>query len=120
MKSIKRLTRSFRHSFRGVVHIFQSEQNFRIQSTVAFLVIILAFFFQIRAWEKIILILASMTVLVLELVNTVIERVIDVLKPRMHGYVRDVKDMMAATVLISSIGALVIGILIFWPYVFGK
>ena len=56
-------------------------------------------------------------VLVMELFNTILERVVDILKPRVHPYAQLIKDIMAATVLIASIGAIVVGITIFYPYI---
>jgi len=120
MFSFKRLINSFRHAFFGIWYTFRQEQSFRVQIVVALAVIGLMFYFKIKSWEKITLFLVVTMVLVLELINTVIERFIDILKPRIHNYVRDIKDIMAAIVLISSIGAVVIGFLIFWPYLFNN
>ncbi len=58
-----------------------------------------------------------MWVLIMELINTVFERIADVIKPRIHPYVRLIKDVMAAVVLISSLVAVAVGIIIFLPYV---
>ena len=80
------------------------------------MVLILALVFHVKVWEAIALLLVIMMVLVLELINSVFERVIDVLKPRMHPYVETVKDIMAAVVLLSSVGAIVVGVLILGPY----
>lgn len=74
-------------------------------------------FFQVRALEAVALTLVIIAVLVLEIVNTVVEKFIDLLKPRMHHYSGAIKDMMAAAVLLAAIGAVVIGVLIFYPYV---
>lgn len=40
----------------------------------------------------------------------------DILEPRVHPYAKTVKDMMAAAVLIASIGAAFVGVVIFWSY----
>jgi diacylglycerol kinase len=60
--------------------------------------------------------LIIMWVLITELTNTVVERVVDILKPRIHPYARLVKDIMAAVVLISAVMAVVVGVIIFYPY----
>ncbi len=52
----------------------------------------------------------------LEITNSAVERITDVLKPRINGYVKEIKDIMAAGVMMASIIAVVIGIFIFWPY----
>ena len=86
----------------------------------AALVIVLMIVFPLRTLERIALSLVITFVLVLELINTIMEKIVDILKPRIHHYVEIIKDMMAAAVLIASIGALVVGLLIFWPYLFSR
>ena len=56
----------------------------------------------------------------MELINTIFEKVVDVLRPRIHHYAEVIKDIMAAAVLVSSIGAVIIGVLIFLPYIVGR
>jgi undecaprenol kinase len=114
--SIKSICNSFKCAFRGLRYAISYERNFQIEILAASFVIALILVFQIKSWESIILILMITLVLVMELANTVVERVIDILKPRIHPYVRLIKDMMAAAVLISSAFAVVIGIIIFYPY----
>ena len=53
--------------------------------------------------------------LILEIINTIFERLLDLLKPRLHQYVKDIKDMTAAAVFISSLAAIIIGLIIFLP-----
>ena len=74
------------------------------------------YLFPTRSLEKIALFIVIFAVLVMELINTIFERVVDMLKPRVHPYAQLVKDVMAAAVLLSSIGAVIVGIIIFWPY----
>jgi len=77
-------------------------------------------YFQVTLGQAIILFMVMMLVIVLELINTIFEKMVDMLRPRIHYYAEVIKDIMAATVLISSIGAIIIGILIFAPYLWGK
>jgi diacylglycerol kinase len=58
-----------------------------------------------------------MWVLISEIINTAIERIVDILKPRIHPYARLIKDLMAAAVLISVTASIIVGIIIFYPYV---
>lgn len=62
-----------------------------------------------------ILILVIAIVLVLELINTSIEAVVDLASPRKSKLAKIAKDVAAAAVLISSLGALVVGIILFGP-----
>ena len=111
--SIKRLIKSFAHALRGVRVVFHSEQSFRLQSLAAVVIVLLAIWFRVNAFEWIVLLLMIGLVLTLELINSVFERIVDTFKPRIHTIVRDIKDIMAATVLLMSLVALVIGVIIF-------
>ncbi len=111
-----RLFQSFRHAFRGVAVAFEQELSFRLQLVAGLVVLSAAWVFRVRPSEWIVLIFLVGAVLVLELINSVFERLADAFKPRIHPMVRDVKDLMAATVLFVAAAAAVIGTLIFLPY----
>ena len=117
MFSLKQVAKSFTYAAKGIVTVAKEEQSFRIQLVAAAAVFILMFGLGLRVSEKALLTMAVVLVLVLELVNSIFERMVDILKPRIHHYVEDIKDIMAGTVLVASLGALLIGLLIFWPYV---
>lgn len=116
MLSGKRFLRSLFCAGRGIYLAWKYEQSFRIQVIVGILVIGLILFFQVKTWEAIILLLLVFLVLTLEILNSVLERILDVLKPRLHPYVEEAKDLMAASVLLVAIVSLIVGLLIFWPY----
>ena len=113
---VKRLLHSFRDAGRGLRHVFRSEQNFRIQLVVAALAALAAAYFPLRRSETVVVILLIVLVLAMELLNTAVEYCVDLLKPRLHHYVLAIKDIMAAAVLLTSLGALLIGIIIFYPH----
>jgi diacylglycerol kinase len=113
---IRRLLNSFKDAGRGVSYVFKKEQNFRIQSIIALFVVLLVVIFPLKSWEVIMLLLMTFMVLTMELLNTALENFTDLFKPRVHPYVGTIKDIMAAAVLITSLGALIIGLIIFWPH----
>lgn len=115
MVSLKYLYRSFRYAFRGLA-LAARENTFRVLLIAALAVVVLMGIFPLPAWQVIALLLVIMVVLVLEVLNTVFERIADLVEPKMHRYVRELKDLMAAAVFIASFVALVIGIVIFLPY----
>jgi diacylglycerol kinase len=51
----------------------------------------------------------------MELANSAVERIADILKPRIHSYVKEIKDITAAAVMISAILSIIIGLIIFIP-----
>jgi len=106
-----------KHALRGLAYVLRYEKNFQNQTIIAILVVAAMFYFNLTRGERIILFLVIMEVLVMELLNTVVERVVDILKPRIHPYARLIKDLMASAVLVSAILAIVIGIIIFLPHI---
>jgi diacylglycerol kinase len=115
-QQIRQFGRSCRHACRGLKYVLINERNFQIELIAGILVVVLIFIFDVKSWETVILMLIIMWVLITELTNTVVERVVDILKPRIHPYARLVKDIMAAVVLISAVMAVVVGVIIFYPY----
>lgn len=116
MFKISRLYKSFIYALRGLFKVFHEEQNLRIQALIAVLVIALAGVFKIKPVEWCLLLLAIFTVILMEIVNSAVERITDVLKPRLNGYVKEIKDIMAAAVMTASLLALIIGLIILGPY----
>ncbi|MCX6766027.1 MAG: diacylglycerol kinase [Candidatus Moranbacteria bacterium] len=116
-EEIKKLNKSFRHAFRGFKYAASYERNFQIELVLAVFVLALIFIFKVKNWEAIVLILMIMWVLITELTNTVVERVVDIIRPKIHPYARLIKDIMAAVVLISTLVAVAVGIIIFLPYI---
>lgn len=116
MKHAHRLGQSFRHAWDGLVLAFRQEQSFRLQLLAALAVAVLALVLPLERWEKALLVLAIGGVLVLELGNSIIERLVDAVAPRVIEYARHLKDLSAAAVLVMACTALVLAVIIFWPY----
>jgi len=116
MISVGRFFKSVQHALRGVSVVFGAEQSFRIQVAIALLVMVAGIVFQVKTYEWIILVLLVGSVLTLELINSIFERMVDSFKPRIHPMVKDIKDIMAGAVLIVSVIATVVGITIFYPH----
>ena len=118
MIRVGRLIRSFGYALKGLFKTFREEQNLRIQTGLSLLVVVLGIYFKIGSLEWVLLVLAITLVLVAEVTNSAVERIIDVLKPRINTYVKEIKDIMAAAVLLSSTAAVIIGLVIFSPYLY--
>lgn len=111
-----KLRRSFRYALAGLRYAWRNEQNFRVHVVAALIVVLLILVLQPALRDTLLLILLIAFVLTLELVNTALEKVTDLLQPRIHHYAEVMKDLLAAAVLLSSLTALILGIIIFWPY----
>lgn len=116
MMSLRRFWISLRDAIRGLRAVFLSEQNFRVQIVAAIITLGVVFYFPLRKWEIVLMILLVVMVLTMELLNTALERFVDLLKPRLHHYVGTIKDIMAAAVLVTAFGAAIIGAIILLPY----
>ena len=116
MFSFQRFKRSFVDAWRGIAYIYRKEQNFRIQLVLSFFILIAIILLPIRPWETVVLILLAVMVLTMEILNTALENFSDMFKPRVHPYVGVVKDLMAGAVLITALGALIIGLIILLPH----
>ena len=114
--SFKRFLRSLKCASRGLVSVYKTEQNFRFQIMIAVFVVIAMLGFRVTRKEAVLLILMIAFVLVMELINSVFEKISDMMKPRIHVYARLIKDIMSGAVLITAIVSLVIGLVIFIPY----
>jgi len=118
MIRLNRLFKSYSYAVKGLFKTFREEQNLKIQTLASLVVLILGIYFSISRTEWIVLTLVICLVLTAEITNSAVERITDVLKPRINTYVKEIKDIMAAAVLMSSVAAVIVGVIIFWPYVF--
>ena len=109
---------SFKYAFSGLFHALKEGRNFRIQVMVGLLVIILAWIFNFTRFEWSILLITISLVLTAELLNTVIELVVDLaVKERILPKAKIAKDVSAASVLLISIFALIVGLVLFVPHI---
>lgn len=114
----RNLWQSFRSAFAGLFYCLWSQGNFRLHLMAAILVLGLACFFGVQKIEGLILLFAILLVLTLEMINTTLESLIDLVAPDWQEKARVAKDVAAAAVLLAAIGAVIVGILIFSPYLF--
>jgi undecaprenol kinase len=119
MERFRQFSKSFSYALKGLSYVIKNEKNFQNELIFAVLVVVAMIYYQVSRAETVILIMVIMLVLIMELLNTIMERVVDILKPKIHPYARLIKDLMAASVLLASILAIIIGVIIFTPYLFG-
>jgi len=116
MSIFKRLHISVGHAWDGLLLAFRQEFSFRIQVVAALAAGIFIFLFPLSRAERSLIVLAIGSVLVLELLNSTIERFVDMVKPRVYEYARHVKDLSAAAVLVMTVTAVILAAIIFGPY----
>lgn len=107
--------RPFRVACEGILHAIRTERNMRLHLLSAMLVFIFAIWLQPTKLETLILLGWVIAVLSLELVNTAIERTVDLVTTDFHPLAKQAKDVAAGAVLVASIGAAMTAVVIFGP-----
>ncbi|WP_240510198.1 diacylglycerol kinase family protein [Virgibacillus profundi] len=117
MKGKKRSI-GFSFAWNGIKTAVKTERNFKSHILAAIFVCISGLFFQLSKIEWVVILLVIGLVLVTELINTAIEKMIDYLKPDIHPSAKAIKDIAAGAVLIAAITAVLIGLIIFIPKIY--
>lgn len=103
------------YALSGLKEVFLYERNFRIQIFIAIIVLIIGWFVRLSSVEWLILLITIQFVLVTEMINSIIERLIDYLKPEIHPKAKVIKDLAAGVVLFAAIISIIVGLVIFLP-----
>ena len=108
---------SVRYAWAGVCYAFVSQRNFRIHTLITLVAISWGLFLRVNAMEMAIVTLTCALVMVLELINTALESVVDLtVGQSYHDLAKIAKDCAAGAVLIASIAALLVAAFIFIPH----
>ena len=110
--------RSMGFAFEGLCYAFRSQRSLRIESIIAGFIVVIGIALDISRLEWVIVIVSIFFVLGLELVNTAIEAVVDLVSPEYHPVAKVAKDIASAAVLTSAVGGLIAGLVIFGAYIF--
>ncbi len=109
--------RSVLHALSGLGEMLKTQHNAWVHAVATLLVIALGISLGISKTEWCFIIVAVMFVWVAEALNTAFELLCDVASPDFHPVVKKSKDVAASAVLLSAIGAVAIGFMVFSPYV---
>ncbi len=117
-KSLKRFIKSFGYAGEGIKYAFYHEQNIFVMIFLAIIATILGLVFNITYTERLVILVLIGVILSMELINTAIEAVVNLHDgDKKSHYGKVAKDCASGAVAIMSVFALIIGILIFMPYI---
>ena len=117
-KTSSNVSISFKYAFCGISYVLKTSRNFRIQLVFAFTSLMIGFLMQISQSNYVILIATIMSVLILEMLNTSIESIVDlVVKKEFSILAKISKDTSAGAVLLASINSVIIALYIFVPQI---
>ncbi|OPZ50240.1 MAG: Undecaprenol kinase [Firmicutes bacterium ADurb.BinA052] len=111
----RNLGESFRFAATGMVQALRSERNMRIHIVAAILAVLLSHALRLGSLEIAVVVLATVIVIVAEMVNTALEHLVDMVTAEYHPLAAKVKNIAAGAVLTAAVGAAVVGIIIFGP-----
>lgn len=109
------LLKSFANAFVGMAYFFTNDRNGKIHLTITVTVIAASVALQVSAIEWMIVLLCIALVISLEMLNSALEKLCDLVEPNYHSTIKVIKDVSAAAVVLSAIISVVIGIIIFLP-----
>lgn len=111
-KGQQSVARSFNHAYRGMIYAIRTQRNMRFHVVAATVVLILSLLVEVSALELAALVIAIMLVLITEMFNTALEFAVDLVTREYHPLAKLAKDVSAGAVLVTSVGAVLVGYLI--------
>ncbi|HSH04895.1 MAG TPA: diacylglycerol kinase family protein [Anaerolineae bacterium] len=121
---IRRRLRSFRYAGAGIWHSLRTQENMWIHALATVLVFLFGWGLGVSRVEMGVLVLAVVAVWGMELMNTAVEAVVDLVMPERHPLAKVAKDAAAGAVLVTAVGAAVVGFLILgpplWEFLIGR
>ena len=110
-----RLIKSFGYAWQGLKYCFCYEKNFGVQLSTAIMTLLSGLYFRLSSHEWITILFCSTLVLSLEMVNTTIEKLSNEISQSINPVIKQVKDIAAGAVFLSSIISFIVGMIIFLP-----
>lgn len=107
--------KSIRYAVKGAYKLVTTEHSVMVQSSLAIMMIVAGFLFEIDRYEWMMQILAFGLVLGIESLNTAVEKIADFIHPEFHDKIGFIKDIAAGAVMFAAIAAIAIGLLIYIP-----
>ncbi len=109
--------KSFKYAFEGIFYSLRHNRNLRVHFVVAVLVIIASLIFKVNSFEMGILGVMILLVICLEMINSAIEEMVNLITNEHRKEAKVAKDVSAGMVLVAAIGSIIVGILIFIPHI---
>lgn len=110
--------KSFLNAFRGIFFMFRSERNFQLEIIALLINIILIFYLKLSTIDTVLVLIVSFGVLSAEIFNTAIEKICDIIQPEFDKRIGFIKDISAGAVTLMAVASVIVGILVYWKYIF--
>ncbi|NPA09161.1 MAG: diacylglycerol kinase family protein [Chlorobi bacterium] len=110
--------KSLQNAFRGVFLMMKHERNFQFEFAAFLINVFLIFYLKLSSIDTILILMVSSGVLAAEILNTAIEKICDFIHPDFDKRIGFIKDISAGAVLLMAIVSVIVGIFVYWKYIF--
>lgn len=108
--------KSFGYALAGLAYALRTQPNMRFHLLAALVVVVAALWLRIEGRDFLLVLLAITLVMMAEMFNTALERVVDLCTGRYHPLAKIAKDVAAGAVLLAALNSLIVGLAVFYPY----
>lgn len=108
--------KSLYYSFKGFIWILKSERNFQLELLAAFINLFLIVYLKLNLTDAALILIVCFVVLTAEIINTAIEKFCDFVEPDYNEKIGIIKDLGAASVIVASVLAIIVGVLVYSKY----
>ncbi|MBE3585545.1 diacylglycerol kinase (ATP) [Desulfofundulus australicus DSM 11792] len=108
--------KSFGYALAGLAYALRTQPNMRFHLLAALVVVVAALWLRIEGRDFLLVLLAITLVMMAEMFNTALERVVDLCTGRYHPLAKIAKDVAAGAVLLAALNSLIVGLVVFYPY----
>ena len=98
--------------------MLRSERNFQIEVLALIINLLLIVYLKVTELEAALILVVSFSVLSLEILNTCVEKICDIIQPEFDERIKIIKDMAAGSVFLMAMASVAVGVLIYSKYLF--
>lgn len=114
---MKRLIDSFNYAVAGIIYTLKTQKNMRIHFSAMVLILVLSLFFNFSKLELLSLFFAISLVIIAEMINTAVEKTVDMVTKEFHPLAKIAKNVAAGAVLVAALNSIMVGYLLFFDRV---
>lgn len=110
--------KSFENAFNGLWLMIKSERNFQLELLAFAVNVFLIFYLKLSSVDTILILIVSFGIFAAEIFNTAIEKICDIIQPDFDKRIGFIKDIAAGAVILMAILSVIVGVLVYWKYIF--
>ncbi len=109
------MARAFSCAFSGILYALRTQRNFKVHAAFALAAVVLGFALRIPRWSWLAVVACIAAVIALEVMNTAVEAVVDMVSPEWNELAMRAKDCAAGAVYVAALGSLAIAAIVYIP-----